>query len=85
MAGSYRHVTNSDGSFRGADLLENGGDTYEAVEEMHAMIAYLAAQVNPAEPRRAIHEAWREGYLRPLNNGNADDERFAGFDGFWNY
>ena len=83
MAGSYRHVTNSDGSFRGADLLENGGDTYEAVEEMHAMIAYLAAQVNPAEPLRAIHEAWREGYLRHNGTTNADDESLAGFDRFW--
>jgi hypothetical protein len=83
VAGSYRHVTNEDGTFRGADLLENGGDTYEAVEEMHAMIAWLAGQIDPANPRAAIHRAWREGYLRPLNNGNADIESIAGFDAFW--
>jgi hypothetical protein len=42
MAGSYRHVTNDDGSFRGGDLLDGGGDVYEAVEEMYHMIQILS-------------------------------------------
>ena len=45
MAGSYKHCTNEDGSFRSedfTDLIENLGDAYEACEEMHWMINYLA-------------------------------------------
>jgi len=45
MAGSYRHCTNDDGSFRSedfSDLIENLGDAYEACEMMHWMIGYLA-------------------------------------------
>ena len=41
MAGSYRHVTSDDGSFR-AELLDDLGDAYEAGEEMHYMIRWLA-------------------------------------------
>lgn len=84
MAGSYRHVTNRrTGEFTGLDLIDNLGDAYEAIEEMHLMIAWLAAQTTPDDPRRAIHEAWREGYLRPRAPGNAADERLTGFDAFW--
>jgi hypothetical protein len=57
-------VTNDDGtSYEGeygmGDLLENGGDVSEAVEEMYGMIWFLAAQLSrvssrsfPAEPPR---------------------------------
>lgn len=83
MAGSYRHVTDADGSFRGIDLIDNLGDAYEALEEMHAMIGWLALRRYPADPRRAIHAAWREGYLRPRFPANAADESLAGFDRFW--
>lgn len=82
MAGSYRHVTNADGSYRGSDLLDNLGDASEAVEEMHAMIAWLAQQVNPDDPRRAIWQAHNEGYLFPNYPWNRDTER-ASFDSFW--
>lgn len=41
MAGSYLMVTNSDGTFRGSELLENLGDASEAVEEMWDMIEWL--------------------------------------------
>ena len=34
MAGSFKHVLNDDGSYRGVDLLENMRDMAEAVEEM---------------------------------------------------
>lgn len=42
MAGSYSHITNDDGTFRGADLLDHLGDAYEALEECYGMIWYLA-------------------------------------------
>jgi hypothetical protein len=83
MAGSYRHVTDSQGAFTGLDLIDNLGDAYEAIEEMHLMIGWLASRLNPDDPRRAIHEAWREGYLRPRAPGNAARENLAGFDTFW--
>lgn len=88
MAGSYRHVTNGDGSFRGMDLIDNLGDALEAIEEMHDMIAWLADQVAGRDrsldtPRSAIHAAWREGYLRKRHPDNANNESLAGFDGFW--
>jgi hypothetical protein len=38
MAGSYRHITNGDGSFRGVELLDNLGDACEALEECYDMI-----------------------------------------------
>lgn len=46
MAGSYGHVTTDDGMLRSVDgvndMLDNGGDVYEAIEEMYGMIWYLA-------------------------------------------
>lgn len=46
MAGSYNHCVYSDGTLRDfedmAASLENGGDVWEAVEEMYGMIWYLA-------------------------------------------
>lgn len=46
MAGSYGHIVNDDGSLRSpqevAVALENGGDVYEAIEEMYGMIWILA-------------------------------------------
>lgn len=66
MAGSYRHITNTDGTFRGTDLLENLGDASEAVEEMYAMIVWLTNG-----DKLKIHEAYVEGYFKkhcPLEN-----------------
>lgn len=83
MAGSYRHIARADGSFRGIDLIDNLGDAHEAIEEMHDMIAWLAARISPDNPRQAIHEAWREGHLRARYPFNADNESIAGFDAFW--
>lgn len=50
MAGSYHHVITSDGNLASneavVDMLENGGDVFEAVEEMYGMIWYLAAKLS---------------------------------------
>jgi len=46
MAGSYNHVVKDDGNLGSnehvVDMLENGGDVFEAVEEMYGMIWLLA-------------------------------------------
>lgn len=46
MAGSYRHTVNDAGVLYDSedmtDMLENGGDVFEAVEEMYGMIWFLA-------------------------------------------
>lgn len=46
MAGSYQHCVDDEGRLFEpsilAQQLENGGDVYEAVEEMYGMIWYLA-------------------------------------------
>jgi hypothetical protein len=82
MAGSYRHVTNPDGSFRGLDLIENLGDAHEAIEEMHDMIRWLADRADFFDsPRHAIHAAWRYGHPRPPEN--TANEKLCGFDAFW--
>lgn len=53
MAGSYNHCVKKDGSLRGPQglnsMIENGGDVYEAVEEMYGMIWYLANRLNTEE------------------------------------
>ena len=73
MAGSYGHVTDDDGAFIGADLLENGGDVFEAVEEMYGMIWYLAN----GDPNR-VKEAqanWNKGFdLAPPRKDDEDEE-----------
>lgn len=47
MAGSYNHIVGEDGGLSSnrvvAGMLENGGDIFEAVEEMYGMIWYLAS------------------------------------------
>jgi len=49
MAGSYGHVVNKHGGLISNEkmngMLENGGDVYEAVEEMYGMIWWLATQI----------------------------------------
>lgn len=45
MAGSWGHMVNDDGTFRGDDLLENGGDVKECLEEVYGMVWYLAVQM----------------------------------------
>jgi hypothetical protein len=47
MAGSYNHIVTDDGNLGSNEhvvsMLENGGDVFEAVEELYGMIWYLAA------------------------------------------
>jgi hypothetical protein len=42
MAGSYKHIVNSDNTFIGVRLLDHLGDAWGALEECHWMIKYLA-------------------------------------------
>jgi len=65
MAGSYNHVVTDHGNLASNErvngMLENGGDVFEAVEEMFGMIWYLATQHNNEEaednPSRNLVEA----------------------------
>ena len=59
MAGSFRHITNPDGSFCGIDHIENLGDAYEALEECFYMIEFLTTG-----DKQKIFEAWRDGYFK---------------------
>lgn len=58
MAGSYRHVITDQGNLASPErvngMLENGGDVYEAVEEMYGMIWWLGFQ------SRDPHQWWLE-------------------------
>lgn len=49
MAGSYNHVVTNSGNLasneRVVGMLENGGDVFEAVEQMFGMIWYLAGEL----------------------------------------
>lgn len=48
MAGSYGHIVQKDGNLRAplmiSNILDNGGDVFETVEEMYGMIWYLATE-----------------------------------------
>jgi hypothetical protein len=48
MAGSYKHCVTTTGNLRSneriAKSLENGGDVFEAIEELFGMIWWLATQ-----------------------------------------
>lgn len=80
MAGSYNHCVTNQGNLssneRVAGMLENGGDVFEAVEEMFGMIWFLATkEVEGAENKsRAMidakvlvehaHQNYKEGLKR---------------------
>lgn len=57
MAGSFEHVLDDAGHYRGVELLENMGDMHEAVEEMAFMLILLSqtpdlnTQINMARER----------------------------------
>lgn len=66
MAGSYKHVCKEDGAFRDdpedfTGRIENLGDAYEACEEMHFMIGFLAGgdRAKIAEALSAFYESRR--------------------------
>jgi hypothetical protein len=54
MAGSYEHCVNAVGQLYPPEALaaqlENGGDVYEAVQEMYGMIWWLAAHMETDGP-----------------------------------
>lgn len=57
MAGSYNHCVNEEGKLLNNEnlngMLENGGDVYEAVEEMYGMIWWLADKLSNADKERS--------------------------------
>lgn len=66
MAGSYLAVVDEQGRLESnetiASMLENGGDAYEAVEEMYGMIWMLAdmtthSQISTMTPDEAVEYA----------------------------
>lgn len=77
MAGSYRHVTRGDGSFRGCELIENLGDAAEAIEEMWYMIDSLTKR-NPW----SIYLAYLE-YLHRATGREIDAPTIEDFTEFW--
>lgn len=60
MAGSYNHCVDEDGKLldpeRLAEMLENGGDVYEAIEEMYGMIWFLAETARQVLPKLSTKE-----------------------------
>ena len=72
MAGSYNHCITDEGKLRSpeslARMLENGGDVFEAVEEMYGMIWFLASMVQdaPAMPPEELVEHARQNYPEGL-------------------
>lgn len=77
MAGSYRHITNPDGTFRGTELLDNLGDAHEALEECYEMIQYLTKG-----NRRHVFEAWLHGYA--IRHCPPENRPMFTFSRFWN-
>jgi hypothetical protein len=60
MAGSYKHAVDGRGNLyspkRLSNMIENGGDVFETVEEMYGMIWYLAGAMDGL-PRDLVEEA----------------------------
>jgi len=76
MAGSYRHITDSENNFCGLESIDNLGDAVEALEECYYMILQLADG-----KKEKIHEAWLHGYaLKFLPESNQD---LFTYDRFW--
>lgn len=67
MAGSYRHIVNHDGSFRGIELIDNLGDALEALQDCYEIIQRLT------DILRDVIVA-RINYLDPLQFYEAHEE-----------
>jgi hypothetical protein len=69
MAGGYGHIVQKDGNLasnrRVVEMLENGGDVFECVEEMYGMIWYLAGTHSPDREKAVIEDA-RHNYQQGL-------------------
>lgn len=61
MAGSFNHVLDEGGHYRGVELLENMGDMHEAVEQMAFMLLFLSQD---SDGRAAVETAEKEYYER---------------------
>ena len=48
MAGSWEHITDEAGGFRGTALIDNVGDAYEALEQCYGMVQLLANALEDA-------------------------------------
>lgn len=59
MAGSYQHIVTDKNEFRGVELLDHLGDSYEALEECYYMTFYLSGG-----DKKKIFEVWLEGYVK---------------------
>lgn len=70
MAGSYNHCIDEDGNLldneRLVDMLENGGDVYEAVEELYGMIWWLADQASFGNELKTMVDNARQSYIEGL-------------------
>lgn len=73
MAGSYNHVIANTGNLGSnefvVDMLENGGDVFEAVEEMYGMIWWLASfarEFDQPDRVKALVEEARLNYKQGL-------------------
>jgi hypothetical protein len=67
MAGSYNHIVKKDGNLASnkhvINMLETGGDVFEAVEEMYGMIWWLASE-HMGQEKQVVEDArknYREG------------------------
>lgn len=71
MAGSYNHCVDAVGNLLGAkhlaDALENGGDVFEAVEELYGMVWFLAWQVDSPRQVDETVERARQRYTDGLD------------------
>lgn len=71
MAGSYKHCVTETGRLRNPEklnnMLENGGDVYEAIEEMYGMIWWLAHVENAShrDPETLVELA-RQNYRKGI-------------------
>lgn len=69
MAGSLAHLIAADGSFR-ADLIENGGDASEALEECFHLIRELAGD----DMIRVSAACKKLGFVDPYTTDRCSDD-----------
>jgi hypothetical protein len=80
MAGSWQHMTTDTGELRSnesfCDLLENGGDCYEASEQCFGMVQWLAERL--ANHAGESREYWigraEKHYKHGLEIGGVEEE-----------
>lgn len=82
MAGSWGHITDDQGRFRGLGTVENLGDAYEALEECYGMVWLLASQLEQVTsvPAATFVNVARSDYLLGIERspGRAGGDPYAG-------